>query len=170
MLCQRAKGGFGGDNEYFREVAWHDLQPGMVVKVGDREEIPADMVCLSSSDPEGKCYIETANIDGETNLKLRKCAACNANNSNMGWSSPEELVGDASVSVKFEPPNLSIHTFSGTVTAASPRSQAPCGATELCLRGAVVRNTKVGEDTKVLPSLIRVHVYFASLTPHLCMT
>ena len=49
-----------------------------VVRVKDREEIPADIVCLASSDSEGKCYIETANIDGETNLKLRKCAACNA--------------------------------------------------------------------------------------------
>ena len=44
----------------------------MVVVVRDRGEFPADVVCLASSDHEGKCYIETANIDGETNLKLRK--------------------------------------------------------------------------------------------------
>ena len=45
----------------------------MVVVVRDRCEFPADIVCIASADDEGKCYVETANIDGETNLKLRRC-------------------------------------------------------------------------------------------------
>ena len=34
------------------------------------EEFPADMVLLSSSHDDGTCYITTANLDGETNLKV----------------------------------------------------------------------------------------------------
>lgn len=38
------------------------------------EEIPADMVFLSSSHPQSMAYVETANLDGETSLKVRSCA------------------------------------------------------------------------------------------------
>ena len=45
-------------------------QVGDIVRVQINEEFPCDLVMLSSSDPEGKCYITTANLDGETNLKV----------------------------------------------------------------------------------------------------
>lgn len=38
----------------------------------DRQFLPADLVLLSASNPEGVAYVETMNLDGETNLKLRK--------------------------------------------------------------------------------------------------
>jgi len=75
VLCPdgTSKGGASGGNSPTIEVPWRCLQPGMVVVVRDRCEFPADIVCIASADDEGKCYVETANIDGETNLKLRRC-------------------------------------------------------------------------------------------------
>jgi magnesium-transporting ATPase (P-type) len=29
------------------------------------------MLLLASSDPKGVCYVETKNLDGETNLKIK---------------------------------------------------------------------------------------------------
>ena len=43
-----------------------------VVQVKDQEYFPADLVLLSSTNPEGVSYIETMNLDGETNLKMKK--------------------------------------------------------------------------------------------------
>ena len=35
---------------------------------------PADMIVLNSSEPEGGLYVETKNLDGESNLKLKSVA------------------------------------------------------------------------------------------------
>jgi P-type E1-E2 ATPase len=47
-----------------------DLHVGDVIRVPDDANIPCDMVILSSSNSDGCCYITSANLDGETNLKV----------------------------------------------------------------------------------------------------
>lgn len=43
---------------------------GDIVKVTHDGEIPCDMILLISSHTDSKCYLTTANLDGETNLKV----------------------------------------------------------------------------------------------------
>lgn len=56
----------------FEEKVWEDIQTGDIVKVNSDEEFPADLVLLHSSNIGGNCFIETKNLDGETNLKIKQ--------------------------------------------------------------------------------------------------
>lgn len=48
----------------FRDVEWRALKPGDVVYVKANEQIPADLVLLTCSDPYGLCYLETEQLGG----------------------------------------------------------------------------------------------------------
>jgi len=48
-----------------------DIRAGEIVLIRNREMVPADIILLASSGERGGAYVETSQIDGETNLKLR---------------------------------------------------------------------------------------------------
>lgn len=64
-----------------------------IVRVNDREEIPADILLLASSEAGGLCYIETSNIDGETNLKVKQAAHTAADGNGPAYRTVEDLHG-----------------------------------------------------------------------------
>jgi phospholipid-transporting ATPase len=129
-------------------TAWKDIKVGTILKLSDREEVPADLILLQCSDPAGKAYVETSNIDGETNLKLRQSIiplyACD------DWST---VRGD----VIYENPNSNIHKFEGSFSLVG-LEKLPLDNNNLLLRGCTIRNTKflyglvvfTGKETKVM--------------------
>lgn len=59
--------------EGVQQVQWDSLRPGDIVKLHADEAVPADVVLLNCSDPYGVAYVETMQLDGETNLKNKTC-------------------------------------------------------------------------------------------------
>lgn len=55
---------------YYFHLLYYSKQVGDIVKVNADEIIPCDLVLLYANTAERKCYIQTANLDGETNLKV----------------------------------------------------------------------------------------------------
>lgn len=51
------------------DIKCQEILQGDLVKSMRDCDVPCDIVLLKSSDPNGKCHITTANLDGETNLK-----------------------------------------------------------------------------------------------------
>lgn len=50
---------------------WKELRVGDIVMCLNREPFPADLLLLATSRDDGRAMIETASLDGETNLKFR---------------------------------------------------------------------------------------------------
>ncbi|KAL2331677.1 hypothetical protein Fmac_019258 [Flemingia macrophylla] len=48
-----------------------DIHVGNIVWLRENDEVPSDLVLIGTSDPQGVCYVETAALDGETDLKTR---------------------------------------------------------------------------------------------------
>jgi len=66
--------GNSGVRSGFEGVRWSDLYVGDIVLIQEGQSFPADLILLQSSGAQGIAYIETANLDGETNLKTKQAA------------------------------------------------------------------------------------------------
>ena len=51
------------------EREWIDIKVGTFIRVDKDTEFPADMLLLKSSKDNGIAYVDTLNLDGESNLK-----------------------------------------------------------------------------------------------------
>lgn len=52
-------------------MLWKGIEVGNLILLESDDPIPADCIILSTGLEEKICYIETANLDGETNLKIK---------------------------------------------------------------------------------------------------
>jgi P-type E1-E2 ATPase len=60
----------------FVECEWQDLSVGNIIRVHAGQTVPADILLLSSTSVENTCYLDTAAIDGESNLKQKSIPTC----------------------------------------------------------------------------------------------
>ncbi|KAG0186244.1 hypothetical protein DFQ28_008143 [Apophysomyces sp. BC1034] len=141
----------------FVEKAWRDVKVGDILRVQGGENFPADLILISSSEPEGLCYIETSNLDGEVNLKIKQ--ALTQTSKILNPVDMNQLQG----TVKSEQPNNRLYNYDGVLSTVSmdevgkSRDYA-LDPTQLLLRGAQLRNTAwiygiavfTGHETKLM--------------------
>ena len=95
----------------FESKQWKEIRVGDIVKCLNNEFFPADLVILNSSGRKGICYIETKNLDGETNLKHKL-----ANKDIMPICQNEDDLASLQAEVQCEGPSDKIYQFDGRFT------------------------------------------------------
>ncbi|XP_041654122.1 phospholipid-transporting ATPase VB [Cheilinus undulatus] len=118
----------------FIERRWKDVRVGDFVRVVCNEIIPADLLLLHTSDPNGVCHTETSNLDGETNLKQRKAVT------GLCVSDPDFEPESFNSIVVCEKPNNNLNHFKCFVEKPD-KEKVGAGIESLLLRGCTVRNT-----------------------------
>ncbi|KAI7754349.1 hypothetical protein M8C21_006037 [Ambrosia artemisiifolia] len=134
----------------FETSQWKKLKVGDIVKVEKDEFFPADLLLLSSSYEDAICYVETMNLDGETNLKLKQSLDVTS------LYNEDSKFNNFKATVKCEDPNASLYTFVGTMNFQEQRYAL--SPQQLLLRDSKLRNTDyiygavifTGHDTKVI--------------------
>ncbi|XP_008293346.1 probable phospholipid-transporting ATPase IA isoform X6 [Stegastes partitus] len=137
-------------------VHWEKVEVGDIIRVNGSDFVPADAVILSSSEPQGMCYIETSNLDGETNLKIRQGLQMTSDIKEI--DSLMRLSGR----MECESPNRHLYEFVGNIRLDG-HSTVPLGPDQILLRGAQLRNTQwvhgvvvyTGHDTKLMQNSTR---------------
>ncbi|CAN7040803.1 hypothetical protein IGI04_006369 [Brassica rapa subsp. trilocularis] len=134
----------------FRSRKWKKVSVGDVVRVEKDEFFPADLLLLSSSYEDGICYVETMNLDGETNLKVKRSLEVTMT------LDDEESFKNFMGTIRCEDPNPSLYTFVGNLEYK--RQTFPLDPSQILLRDSKLRNTAyiygvvvfTGHDTKVM--------------------
>lgn len=143
---------------------------GMILKIKQDEFFPSDLILLNSSAPKGSCYIETKNLDGETNLKhkqgvkdlvefLTNKEGHESYNSSGKTESTDSRNTDTVATSKYESkildkmqggnvecenPNEMLYRFEGTLSMGGERKDivVPLSNDQMLLRGSSLRNTE----------------------------
>ncbi|KAL7750772.1 drs2 neo1 protein [Sorochytrium milnesiophthora] len=130
---------------------WADIQVGDFVRVSKDQSVPCDLVLLKTPLEQGICYIQTSQLDGESNLKQRQAIAHFQENT----ETIEEIAATQAV-IDSESPNENLYNFDGSASIA-PDVFVPLTIQQILLRGTTLRNTPeviglaifTGEETKI---------------------
>ena len=130
-----------------------DVRVGDIIAVKNKDKFPCDLIILATSSLKGKCYVMTANLDGESNLKAK--LAVRETRKYMNVSFLKNLSGK----VECQNPNPDLLSFSGRLNVVKEYGIENCSISveNLGMRGTQLRNTDyilgvavyTGKDTKM---------------------
>jgi len=139
----------------FEPIHWKDLSVGSFVHIKKDEEVPADVLLLSTTHPQGLAFIQTTNLDGETNLKPKRSI-----------STPDNALKELhslKMKISTQPPNANLYSFFGNYSVNYSETLFPFDISNLLLRGSKLRNTDealgiviyTGHDTKSVRNMMK---------------
>lgn len=135
---------------HWKRTFWEDVRVGDFIKIRNDEPIPADVLICATSEDDNEAFVETKNLDGETNLKSRQGV--------LGLQylrNARECAASPGFRIDCDAPDVSMFRLNGAVVTRDETH--PINIQTTLLRGTVLRNTQwvigvvlyTGEDTKI---------------------
>ena len=148
----------------FLEQKCYTIKVGNIIKVRKNETIPADLLIIKTSLKNGFCYMQTANLDGETALKPRE--SINITQQKLRYNSPKTFknllssVNDNCV-IEVDAPNEDIYEINGNISFKGQRTYFD--SKNILLKGSRLKSVNyifgiviyTGKDTKLMKNINR---------------
>lgn len=115
-------------------MQWQHVKVGDVVRLRRNDGVPADMILLHATGPNGVAYIETMALDGETNLKSKQACPLLAER-----CSTLDGIRSTTASIVSEDPNIDLYSYDGRATVGD--ETLPLSLNNVVYRGSILRNT-----------------------------
>ncbi|CAK9806962.1 Phospholipid-transporting ATPase IF [Anthophora plagiata] len=140
-------------NKCIQNIHCSQIVVGDLVKVYREQDIPCDLLLLSTTEDSERCYVTTSNLDGETNLKTIMVPKV------VSKMSTAQVVS-MKATVTCQHPSSDLYTFHGKLELNNSNNEATtCHLTiqNLLLRGSKLKDTDhiigcaiyTGHDTKL---------------------
>eukprot|EP01134_Creolimax_fragrantissima_P001455 CFRG1455T1 len=131
-------------------IRWDEISVGDIIRIEDKDPVAADVLILLTSEPGNECFSDTAELDGESNLK--RLYGLKATD----YMTSETDIAECQACVVCEPPNPNLNSFNGRLLMKS--EVYAIDKENVLLRGMTMRNTKwavavvffAGGDTKLM--------------------
>ena len=96
-----------------------DVKVGDIIKIDDGKEVPADCVLLRVADNKPECFVKTANLDGERNLKPKLAnEMLSTHLENIFGSKADQ--SNVNLSISCIVPQKELYYFEGRLRASLP--------------------------------------------------
>ena len=167
-------------NNKFRSIEWSNIKIGNLIKVKKNEIIPADLFVVCSSNKNGTFYLQTANLDGESNLKEREVLMniqrifYKKQNKNENYLENifegYDNKGEENCYIEVDQPNKNIYLINGKIVFNN-KDKYYFDIKNTAIRGAILKNTNFiygiiiysGKETKIMQNFIKYKNKFAYL-------
>ena len=138
---------FNNEVANFVGTRWDNIYVGDIILVNQDDQAPADIVILTTSEEDGAAYIDTCNLDGETNLKSRQALSCTSKVTDFQ---------NFHAKIECDLPNNKLDEFNGTIEIDNQKHSLE--NKQIILRGSSLRNTKwaigvviyTGHESKIM--------------------
>ena len=121
------------DKKAFDVIQSQEVQVGDIIRITDNEAFPADLIMIANSNTKGIAYVNTMNLDGETNLKEKTLFI------GMTEHKIEEELDTYKATYIMDKPNSSLVKWNCNIRIND--LYEPLDMKQLLLRGCVLKNT-----------------------------